>query len=280
MQCTRNVGLFLNDRGEYLGCYVRMQLNEPIRERSMLTKLLSVLVLALVVGEAVPALAGEVTGSALGCFPNPNYPVPRPPQCSDSSGLSMYTETGGPNRDLQYNGSTFDQFGLGTFNLDLGTLTLVGAGIGSAINDDLHLVVSLADQNGDIGTADYIVSATGFAFYDSMRRQSVGQVSLDFGNPETQIFNTAFGSYALMLNVPSTPFLLTLANRSGNDGRASYDITGTLTSIAGSEIGAQALIATPEPGTMPILTMSGLLLLIGLCKQKRGIRSIILESKS
>jgi hypothetical protein len=253
---------------------------QPIRKRSMLTKLLIVLALALVVGEAVPALAGEVTGSALGCFPNPNYPVPRPPQCSDSNGLSMYTETGGPNRDLQYHGTTFDQVGLGTFNLHLGTLTLVGAGIGSAINDNLHLTVTLADQNGDIGTADYIVSATGFAFYDTMRRQSVGQVSLDFGDPEAQIFDTAFGSYALTLNVPSTPFLLTLASSSGNDGRASYDITGTLTSIAGSEFGTQALIATSEPGTMPILTMSGLLLITGLCKQKRRIKSIAFQSKS
>ena len=235
----------------------------------MLTKLLSVLVLALALGEAVPALAAEVTGAALGCFPNLNYPVPRPPQCLDSTGLSMYTETGGPNRDLQYHGSTFDQVGRGSFNLDLGALTLVGAGIGSAINDNLHLSVSLADQNGEIGTANYIVSATGFASYDTMRRQSIGQVTLDFGHLEPQIFSTAFGSYSLMLNVPSTPFFLTLSNSSGNDGRASYDITGTLTSIAGSENQARALVATPEPGTMPMLTMAGLLLTVGLCKQRR-----------
>jgi hypothetical protein len=246
----------------------------------MLTKLISVLVLALSLGEVVPALAEEVTGAALGCFPNPNYPVPRPPQCLDSTGLSMYTETGGPNRDLQYHGSTFDQVGFGSFNLDLGALTLVGTGIGSAINDNLHLSVSLTDQNGDIGTANYIVTATGFASYDTMCSQSVGQVTVDFGHLEPQIFNTAFGSYAFMLNVPSTPFLLTMANSSGNDGRPTYDITGTLTSIAGPRSEAGALIATPEPGTMPILAMSGLLLVVGLCKQKRGSKTIAVQSKS
>jgi hypothetical protein len=33
MQCSVIVGLFLNDRGEYLGCYVRMQLNAADKEK-------------------------------------------------------------------------------------------------------------------------------------------------------------------------------------------------------------------------------------------------------
>src|SRR4051794_16536868 len=107
---------------------------------------------------AVPMHAAEITGSAQACFPDPNYPVPRPPQCVGGTGLAMYTETGGPNRDLRYDGSTFDVPGSSNFSLNLGTLTLVGAGIGSTINDTLHLSVSLADQHGQIGTADYLVS--------------------------------------------------------------------------------------------------------------------------
>ena len=79
-----------------------------------MNKIFAVVILALVLGRATPALGGELTGFALACFPDPNYPVPRPPQCVDSTGLSMYTETGGPNRDLLYYGSMFDQVGLGT----------------------------------------------------------------------------------------------------------------------------------------------------------------------
>lgn len=239
----------------------------------MLTKLLSVVVLTLAIGEALPALPGEVTGSALGCFPTPGYLVPRAPQCSDSTELSMNTETGSPNRNLRYQGSLIDQAGIGSFNLDLGTLTLVGAGIGSAINDNLHLSVSLADQNGEIGTADYIVSATGFTSYDAMRRLAVGQVRLDFANLESQTFNTASGSYSLILNVPSTPVFLALPGSSGNGGRASYDIIGTLTSIAGSRNETQALIATPEPGTMSIVLMSGLLFAVSLWKKRSTLKT-------
>ena len=235
------------------------------------TRPLVILMITLASGGSIPTLAGEVSGSALGCFPNPNYPVPRPPQCLDSTGLSLYTETGGPNRDLQFNGSTFDETGLETFTLDLGTLTLVGDGIRSAINDILHLSVTLADENGEIGTAEYLVSATGAAFYDTIRRQSVGEVRLDFGNLEPMIFSTVFGSYTWMLNVPSTPFLLTIPARASNDhGRVSYDIRGTLTSLDSPRLPTQSLVATPEPGTMPLLTLASLLLSARLRKQKRG----------
>ena len=154
------------------------------KEDFKMRKSIAVVLFAIVLGSVTPALGAELTGTALGCFPDPNYPGPRPPQCIESTGLSMYTETGGPNRDLFYHGSTFDQVGPGSYTLDLGTLTLVGAGIRSTINDVLHLSVNVADQHGEIGIANYIVSASGFAFYDSMRRQSVGQVSLNFGDPE------------------------------------------------------------------------------------------------
>src|SRR5689334_7075350 len=106
-----------------------------------MNKLLAVVALALILGRTVPALAGEVTGSALACFPNPNYPLPRPPQCLASTGFWMYAETGGPNRDLLDRGAAFDEVGIGSFTLDLGTLTLVGAGIRSTINDALHLSI-------------------------------------------------------------------------------------------------------------------------------------------
>ena len=146
---------------------------------------------------------------------------------------------------------------------------MVGAGIRSTINDALHLSVNMADQHGEIGTADYIVSVSGFAFYDSMRRQSVGQVSLNFDNPEPTIFNTAFGSYSLVLNVPSTPLLLTIPAGASNDGNVSYDITANLTSLYSSQLTTRALIATPEPGTMPLLVISSVFLGVGLLRRTR-----------
>ena len=235
-----------------------------------MTRILIIVILTLASGGTVPTLAGEISGSALACFPDPNYPVPRAPQCLDSTGLSMYTETGGPARDLQFRGTTFDEVGLGTSTLDLGTLTLVGAGIRSTINDTLHLSVTLVGQSGEIGTADYLVSVSGFAFYDTMRRQSVGQLTVNFGNPEPQIFMTAFGSYSLTLDVPPTPFLLTVPGGSNADGRVTYSITGTLKSIDSPGFAAYTMIATPEPGTMPLLTLATLLVSAGLFKRRRS----------
>lgn len=231
-------------------------------------KSVAVVLFAIVLGSVTPALGAELTGTALGCFPDPNYPGPRPPQCIESTGLSMYTETGGPNRDLFYHGSTFDQVGSGSYTLDLGTLTLVGAGIRSTINDVLHLSVNVADQHGEVGIANYIVSASGFAFYDSMRRQSVGQVSLNFGDPEPTIFNTAFGSYSMVLNVPPTPVLLTIPAGTSN-GSVSYDITANLSSLHSSQLATHELIATPEPGTVPLVALSSVFLGIGLLRRTR-----------
>jgi hypothetical protein len=238
-----------------------------------MTKLLVTIVFTVVACQTAPMLAGEVNGAALACFPDPNYPVPRPPQCLDPGGLSMYTETGGPNRDLLYQGSTFQQMGFGSYTLSLGKLTLVGAGIRSTINDALHLSVILADQYGEIGTASYTVSVSGFAVYDSMRRQSVGQVSLTFSDPEPKILNTAFGSYSLVLNVPSTPFLLTIPSGTSNDESVSYDITARLTSLQPSEYAAGALVSTPEPGTLSLLGVSGAFLTIGLLRRSRRVKS-------
>ena len=204
--------------------------------------------------------ASEITGNAQGCFPDPNYPVPRPPQCVGGTGSAVYTETGGPNRDLQYYGSTFET-GSSSFTVDLGTLTLVGAGIGSTINDDLHLSINLANQRGEPDTADYVVSARGFAFYDTMRNQSAGQVQLDFGDPEPRSFDTVLGLYSLTLDVPTSPFSLTIPPAASS---ISYQISGSLTPLGRQTDEAVSLVPTPEPGTLLLLGVAGCLLAVPL----------------
>src|SRR5204863_1291322 len=121
------------------------------------------------------------------------------------------------------------------YSVDLGTLSLVGGGIASAINDTLHLSFKVTDVNGSSSETEYTFWVNGSAFYDPVHLRAVGRVAVQLLSPPTQILDLSADRYLLTLDVPTEPFLLTIPNGSSD---ASYALKGLL-----------SLVEVPEPST-------------------------------